>query len=268
MAVFIARNGNFSENKIGTIEVPIVYEAETLAYKEAIPTAASSFDYARNLALNNFFKGLKENSLLSKITRNYLPIFGQTEGAINLVNPSDTPLNLPTTNATYNSRGMTISQSFLTNFVQDWTQFHLGFYNLDGRPESDGDIMSTTIAATYTDLRVGRRVKGVNNSGINVTPVDYSLLSGYSFSSGSVLTGKTNTVWQSYINGEYPAEITWSGNTIAGNNPIIGGVDDASSSEIPGHPISFLTFGDSALTQSDFIIYGSLIENLMQAFDL
>lgn len=263
----VLKGADFSANNIGHVDLPIVYNQMTLDYLAAIPTRGATMTYNELRGLNNFFDGLSENGLLSKIDKCFIPAFGATEGAVNLVAPASAPLNLPvaSSNVVYSSNGIRmLNGSFFTsNFSQTYNLFHAGFANKTPIAGTisvvSGAINSSASSYSFT---IGRKPSAsMDASGVLISSTDRIHIPNHVNSSGVVIVGNDASNWQAYVDGEYGVDNRQ--NSIITTNPTIGG-NNANPDCF--HPIWFLTFGKSSMTQTQISIYGSLIQNLMDVF--
>lgn len=140
--IIIIPGADFSTKNIGQVQVPIQWDVDALAYRTAIPAAAATFDYAKNKALNTFFKALKSNGIWSKIDSLYLPLFGYQEGSKNLKDPNSDNLGLPAPGAiaSYSNKGVLFAGIFVkagTVLAAKFNDSHFGFYNTTAGETTD-----------------------------------------------------------------------------------------------------------------------------------
>lgn len=261
----ILNTADFSANNIGQVEVPINYANETLAYLEAIPTTAASLNDTQKRGINSFFKGLINNSLYAKMERIYIPRFGQIEGGINLVNPSQTGLNLPASGGgvTYDVNGVLLGTNYFTaNFAYGLDNKFMGFANKTA-VSSIPDSAFRSLCLNYAGfIGLGRVQTGTQSeAGLIVSGFDRALVTGRSLSAGYMLTSTDDEtdVRSVIVDGEY-VSISKETNNIS-TELYIGGQNQVGYTDCKHH-ISLLLFG-TKLNQTEMSLLGGLIDNLM-----
>lgn len=263
--VIVIKGSDFSSNNLGQITLPIYWDTDALAYTAKIPTAFAAMSDAKKRALNKFFKGLKSAGIYSKITHLYLPIFGQSEGGINLITPTQNigfPVSGPI--ATYSNNGVYFLQGWQVPFSKNLLDVHAGFYNTTACP--DVDQLRLGIASGGNDFWVGRRISSPKNAGFLLNAVlPRIILANHMTSIGAVI-GTTNfaaNYTATQVDGEY--------GTIAqaynGNNSTflkLGYHTVGSNTFLLEASVGLYTFG-SSLAQTELATYSALQTSLMTA---
>lgn len=264
---FIVPGADFSSKHIDQVEVPITWDVDAAAYRAAIPTHAASFTYAQNRALNIFFKTLKTQGLWTKITHLYLPVFGQSEGGVNLKNPASI-IGFPASGATatYDVKGIKFLLGWTTPFTKDLTDVHAGFYNTSAR--ADVDTLCAGIAKNANEFIIGRRVFTGKNAGMLANSVllrpnvpnhltSIGPMIGSSKLSSNITSVLVDTEYTSVAQSFDPVDP----NTTA---LILGGTAAGANTSIHDTSMGLFTFG-SYLTQSEMTNFGAMQTTLMTA---
>lgn len=266
--IFVIPGADYSANNIGQVETPIIYDEATTLYLNAIPTAAAGLTYDQRKALNNFIKGLKTASIFTKITHLCMPVFGMTEGGVNIVAPS-TNINLPSTNATYDSDGVLFSLGWDSGISKNGRELCCGFYNTTAAPIG-GSVQrigisrgaggywlarkSSTTSSTASDiiLSTDNRINFPNHAA-SIGPIicSYSGSGNYMYGVVDAEFGSDTAINQTPIPTSF--------------NVIIGGAVAALDTSVLGARIGLITLG-APLTDTEIVAYGSLQTSLMSAF--
>jgi hypothetical protein len=261
----ILKTADFSANNIGQVEVPIDFAVETLAYFEAIPTAFASLTYNQKFQINKFILGLKSNSLFAKNDhRVYLPIFGKTEGAVNMLNPAQTALNLPNASGSviYDVNGLTLdSTNFTSNYNVKWDDSFFGFIN---KTNDVASVTRTSFIDRGAFVGIGRKLSStsaglVYSGDVRVLIPGRSTSNGYVFgsygSAGVALSKRGSNV---IVDGEYGYDAD-SALTFTDAPILFGG-----SGTYPdcAHSVALIVTGNEALTPGETQAYGALLGNL------
>ncbi len=255
--ILVASGANASANPIGQVEVPITWDADAAAYRAAIPVAAAAANYAKNKALNNFFKGLKTAGLWTKISHMYLPTFGQTEGGVDLKNPASN-IGFPASNATYTAQGVNFALAWAMPYTLSTADIHVGAYNTTAPPDNT-DIIRVSIGQSSSNFQLGRRIQSTRQAGMLYNSVtDHMATIGPMIGVNKSSIPMTATL----IDSEYVSNPqSYAGSTVTLN---LSGTSAGANTNNPNQTFGFYTFG-TFLTQTEMATYGALQTTLMTA---
>ncbi|MND74234.1 hypothetical protein D3C80_658220 [compost metagenome] len=257
-------NADFSANNIGEVDIPITYDPDALAYLNAIPVTFAGMTYAKKKAINIFFKKLKSNGIYSKIIRLFLPIFGQSDGGVNLINPLEN-IAFPTDSsiATYNSKGIYFLKGWGCPFTVLSQDMHAGSYNTTSAP--DVDKVRVSIGKSSAEFWLGRRISSSRLAGLLPNPTTPRInFSNQMTAIGPLIgTSKTSITTQSAVVG-YDMQTQVNGNYVPTGaiNLVLGShtVNDSVNTQETSYGL--FSFG-SYLTPSELTAYGQLQINLI-----
>lgn len=263
--VYKVSGADYSANPVRVIDIPVAFEAETTAYATYIPVAYAAMTNAKKLALNNFVKGLKNNGIWAKINNLNIPLFGQTEGGVNLKTPT-TNIGLPASGAvaTYDSKGILFLQGWLYPPNESWADIHCGFYNTTSNPDNTGFHIG--FAKNATTIGIANRRGNSGQSGLLFATGYSAQLPNHVASIGPLIGSyvAATKFLGCAIDGEYTE------NTATGTNPtltavtVVGGSTAGTSTNVLGSSLGLLTSGN-ALTQAQATLYAALQTSLMTA---
>lgn len=258
---------DFSSKNIGQVEVPITWDVDAAAYRAAIPTHAALFTYTQNRALNIFFKQLKSQGLWSKITNLYLPIFGQSEGGVNLKTPASN-IGFPASGATatYDVKGIKFLLGWTTPFTKDLTDVHAGFYNTTAR--ADVDTFCAGLSKSANEFNLGRRVFTGKNAGLLLNAaLQRPNLPNHLTSIGPMIgcSKLASNITSVLVDTDYTF-VNQSFDPVDPNTSafVLGGTTAGANTSIQDTSMGLFTFG-SYLTDSEMTVYGALQTSLITA---
>lgn len=255
---------DFSANAVRVIDIPIEFEAETVAYALHVPVAYDAMSNTKKKALNTFFKALKTNALWSKIENLYLPIFGQTEGGVNLKAPT-VNIGFPASGATatYDANGIKFLLGWNTSLTHSWNDIHAGFYNTTSNANGAAARIGISNPTNWWIGRVG----SANQTGFIVNGSYRAQLLNHVASIGPVLAcaDQANKYVKVAVDGEYKEVTDASAFPATANTSItFGGQSPASTNLILDSSIGLFTIG-TKLTQAEMVLYAALQTTLMTA---
>lgn len=140
----IILNVDASANNVGQIELPFVPSPDTEAYLNAISVAAGTLTNQKKRALDDFFITLNTTNLKSKISHAYIPLFGRSEGGVNLINPSFN-IGWPSdaSIAEFNENGIKFKLGWSSGYQVNRHNLHIGFYNTTSSNYVGGNAQSS-----------------------------------------------------------------------------------------------------------------------------
>lgn len=263
--VIVVTGADASENNIGQIEgLPIVWDADASNAKDHIPIAAATFNYAKNRGFNEFFKGLKSGGIWTNITCLTLPIFGQSEGGVNLKTPTQN-IGLPSsgTVATYNANGVQFLQGWASPISVSTTSFHGGVYNTTANTDNSGSRVGLTVG--NGGRWISARRSGSNGSGASIDANYQAIVANRVGGVGLVMSSYNSSTKRvaTIVDGEYV------GNTRTETPPAIssgvvwlGGTAAGATTFLLQSPIGLITMG-AELTQTQMTVYDGLCHTLL-----
>lgn len=201
--MYIIINGaNASENKLGSVELPLNPIAETTNYLNAIDSAG--FSNAKKQVFDSFFRGLVTSGLTGKLQRVYLPKLGRVDGGVNMISPFDANINFPVSGATYSAGGVLFSTPWVMPFTLPIADSYAAAYNSEVVPVTGS--FERSLDNGNSSLMLGRRLAG-------------------GFTDGAVLltsSARANITGSGPLIGLYAASIHQGGNYIkfATNNQL------------------------------------------------
>ncbi|GLU54453.1 hypothetical protein Dfri01_39140 [Dyadobacter frigoris] len=256
---------DYSANPVRQIDIPVEFEAETTAYATRIPVAYAAMTATKKKALNTFIKGLKTNGLLAKINGLYLPIFGQTEGGVNLKTPTFN-VGLPASGvvATYDSKGILFLQGWLYPPNESWADIHCGFYNTTSNADNSGFRIGWGKSGQTFSL--ANRRGNSSSTGLLFATGWTAQLPNHVASIGPVIGSHISATKfiGCAIDGEYTENISTSTLPTFSAATIIGGTAVGANTNALAQPIGLLTTG-TALNQAQATTYAALQTTLMTA---
>jgi len=262
----IIPNADFSAISIGTTTVPYVPITEMLAYSNAIPSTFASWTDTQKKAVNKYFKILKANGLLggTKITKLVLPKIGRVDGGVNLISPSEN-IGFPTSGATYTNNGVQFSAGWASGWsISNANNSSFGFYNTDGRPTAEGDVLSIGMAVSSSTLWLGRRIQSVERAGllVNSSLTLRAVVTNRSYSEGLVQSRVTSSSQAVMVDGEY-VSVTQDYTDSSSKNIIFSSHTNASTIGLFNAHIGMYYLSATALTESEMAIINSATTTLM-----
>lgn len=262
----IVPGANFSSKHIDQVEVPITWDSDAAVYRAAIPTAAAAFTYAKNRALNRFFKDLKSKGLWPNITNLYLPVLGRTEGGVNLKNPAQN-INFPAAGAvvTYDANGALFLQGWSSGINATAANFHGGIYNTTGNAADTATRVGMSIHGGA--MWIAARRGGLNGTGMYLDASYQARLPNHVASAGPIIASYVSATKfvGAAIDGEYTESIRTEAVPVVGSATVLlGGTVVGANNFALASPIGLITLG-GALTQAQATDYAALQTTLMTA---
>ena len=273
--ITVIQGVDFSNVSIGTVQVPIDWDSDALAYKSAIPITSANFTYAKEKALNNFFKGLKTAQIWGKINRLYLPLFGAIEGSVNLKTPGLNGLGLPASGpiATYDANGVLFSGIFSAGVITQAQlgDSHYGIYDTTNSEEVSARVAIGLGPATGVVYSISRRNTSTSNLSLfAVDSTNRASIANHANSKGVLIGSMNKSIERMSVQslGEYASYTAPSAGSIpinAMSRNIILGSSSANAYSFPlNGRIGLVTIG-TYLNQSELALYSALQTDLITA---
>lgn len=264
--IIIVRGADFSANNIGQVVLPFEPIGETTAYLSAI--SINPTDNVKK-GIDVFLRGVKSNLINTKIDRIYLPLLGSVDGGINLLNPSQENINLPSSGASYDANGVLFTTNYELPYAVNTRDFSYGAFNTLG-------VLTTTpkvlLSSPTSNWWLGRGISTSGTlSGIIVDGTSRILTTGDGGGASGLVMGAHNLNNQFFacmIDGMFaqmtPPTGLSTANSPLSSNLLIGG--NIGANYMAGMPIGIFFTGTQALNESEMSIINTLINDLRASF--